>query len=237
MERGHSVLDTINAQAKRLNGNLGARDQEKLDQYLTSVRELESDLTQSAGWLDRPKPTVIATPAKDITDRNTVGPRIRQMCEIIKLALQTDSTRVITYRINGLSTVPAIEGVTLNWHELSHHGQDPNKIAELRLIEEVEFTELAIFLASLRAIKEDNSTLLDNTSIIYGSNLGNASNHDWKNLPLFLAGVGFKHGSHLAFDAKNNLPLSNLFVQLLQKMGVEIDAFGTSTSTSVPGLV
>jgi hypothetical protein len=186
--------------------------------------------------LDKPTPTVAAKQPKDINERGIVGARIRQMAEIMTLALQTDSTRVITYRINGLSSVPDIDGVTLNWHELSHHGQDEKKIAELRLIESEEFTELAIFLSALRAVKEGNATLLDNTSVIYGSNLGNASNHDWKNLPLLLAGGGFKHGSHLAFDPKNNVPMSNLFVQLLQKIGVETDSFGSSTAASVPGL-
>jgi hypothetical protein len=238
LERGRSVLDTVGAQAKRLQRELGARDQEKVDQYLTSVRELETDLDGSAAWLDRPKPTVAAAQPKDIADRNDVTGRMRQMLEVIALALQTDSTRVVTFRVEGLGSPPAgIAGVTQGWHELSHHGKDPKKIDELRLIEEALFAEFGAFLARLRGADEGGAPLLDRTAVLFGSNLGNASAHEWRNLPLLLAGGGFAaHGSHLAFDQKDNQPLSNLFVQLLRYIGAPAERFGTSTATAVPGL-
>jgi hypothetical protein len=237
LERGQSVLDTVGVQAKQLHTELGARDQEKLDQYLTSVRELEVDLTASAAWLDRPKPLVDATAPKDIPDRNDVIGHMRLMHNIMALALHTDSTRVITFRVEGLGTPPAgIAGVTQGWHELSHHGKDPTKIAGLRLIEEALFTEFGAFIGALRAIKEEGGTVLDRTSVLIGSNLGNASAHEWRNLPLIVAGGGFAHGQHLAFDQNNNVPLCNLFVQMLRTMGVDTDRFGSSTATSLPGL-
>lgn len=147
---------------------------------------------------------------------------------MIALALRTDSTRTITVRLSGLNQVPVIEGVNTDWHNLSHHGQDPAKIAELKIIELAEFRAFADFLGQLKAISEPGGNLLDTTAVLYGSNLGNASSHSWRNLPIVLAGGGFKHGRHLAFDEKNNLPFSNLFVALAQKTGVEIDQFGTS---------
>jgi hypothetical protein len=238
LERGRSILDTVTGEAKRLAGDIGPRDQDKLEQYLTSVRDLESDLLASQAWLDRPKPTV-ATPApKDISDRNEVIGRMRQMLALMVLALQTDSTRVITFRVEGLGSPPSgITGVTQGWHALSHHGKDPKKIDELRLIEEALFAEFGTFLSALRAADENGTPLLDRTAVLIGSNLGNASAHEWRNLPLVLAGGGFAHGSHLSFDQQNNQPLSNLFVQLLRYMGVPAERFGTSTATSVPGLV
>ncbi len=237
LERGQSVLDTINGQARTLKADLGARDQDKLEQYLTSVRELEADLTASAAWLDRPKPVVAAAAPKDIADRNDVVGRMRLMHQLMALALQTDSTRVITFRVEGLGSPPAgIAGVTQGWHELSHHGKDPGKIAALRLIEEALFTEFGAFLGLLRAVGEGSATLLDRTAVMIGSNLGNASAHEWRNLPLVLAGGGFAHGQHLAFDQAANLPFCNLFVQLLRFMGVPAERFGSSTGTAVPGL-
>ena len=237
LERGRSVLDTVGGQARRLQRGLGARDQEKVDQYLTSVRELENDLGAAEAWLDRPKPVVDAAAPKDIADRNDAMGRMRLMLGLAALALRTDSTRVVTLRVDGLGTPPVgIAGVTQGWHELSHHGKDPRKIAELRLIEEAIFTELGTFLGALRGAQEGSVPLLDRTAVLFGSNLGNASAHEWRNLPLVVAGGGFAHGQHLAFDQANNLPLGNLFVQLLRGMGVPAERFGSSTGVEVPGL-
>jgi hypothetical protein len=237
LDRGRSVLDTVNGQAKKLQKDLGARDQEKLDQYLTSVRELEVDLTESTAWLDRPKPKVEATAPKDVANREDFGGRMKLMNQVMTLALQTDSTRVITYRVDGSGNIPVgVEGVTQGWHELSHHGKNPEKIEQLRKIEEVLFANYGEFIGMLRGVQENGVPLIDRTAIMIGSNLGNASSHEWKNLPLVVAGGGFKHGQHLAFDQANNLPFCNLFVQMLHHMGIEADSFGTSTGTSVPGL-
>ena len=237
LERGRSVLDTVNGQAKKLQKDLGARDQEKLDQYLTSVRELETDLTESTAWLDRPKPKVDATAPKDVANRDDVVGRIKLMNQMMTLALQTDSTRVITFRVEGGGNVPVgIDGVTQGWHELSHHGKNPEKIDQLGKIESALFAAFGEFLGQLRGVQENGVPLIDRTAVMIGSNLGNASSHEWKNLPLVVAGGGFKHGSHLAFDQANNLPFSNLFVQMLHHMGIEAERFGSSTGISVPGL-
>jgi hypothetical protein len=131
--------------------------------------------------------------------------------------------------IQGRGDVPTIPGVKADHHNLSHHGQDPEKITQLRLIETAQMTALNGLLDRLKAKKEGAKNLLDSTAVFYGSNLGNANSHDWHNLPILLAGGGFKHGRHVTGDAKNNTPMCNLFVHLMQNMGVEADSFGTST--------
>jgi hypothetical protein len=157
--------------------------------------------------------------------------------ELVPLALQTDSTRLITILVQGRGDVPPVPGVTIDHHNLSHHGQDPEKIRQLELIEKAEMKAVGRLLTALRQKTEGGAAMLDNTMVLFGSNLGNANSHDWRNLPILLAGGGFKHGQHVAFDAKNNVPLCNLFVQMLRQMGVNADQFGSSTGVSVPGLV
>jgi hypothetical protein len=199
------------------------------------VRDLESRLVQSEDWTRKPKPKVDVKPPTDITNRNDTIGRARLMQDLIVLALRTDSTRTITYSFGGQSSVPVVEGVTSDWHQLSHHGMNETKIEELKLIELAELTAVRDFLLQLKSTQENGRPLLDGTSVLLGSNLGNASAHDWTNLPVLVAGGGFKHGQHLAFDKKRNTPFANLFVTLAQRMGVEIDAFGSSTKAGVPG--
>jgi hypothetical protein len=159
------------------------------------------------------------------------------MYDMMRLALQTDSTRVITLSLGSMNAVPSnIPGVKTDWHNLSHHGKDEAKISELRLIEEAEFVELNRFLSQLKAVDEHGRSLLDNTAVLFGSNLGNASSHDWHNLPIILVGGGYKHGAYVAHDEKNNTPLANLFVSLAQRMGIETDRFGSSTAETIRGL-
>jgi hypothetical protein len=157
---------------------------------------------------------------------------------LLPLILATDSTRVITLYI-GESGVPQIPGVTMGDHELSHHGQEPQKIEQLRLIEEAKAKSLAGLLRKLKASEEGGESLLRNTTVLFGSNLGNASNHSTFNLPILLAGGGFKHGQHLQVapqgKTQNSLPLCNLFVAMIQRMGIETNKFASSTGT-VPGL-
>jgi hypothetical protein len=141
------------------------------------------------------------------------------------LALQTDSTRVLAYKAGGMNAVPKITGVMNDWHNLSHHGQDVEKISELKIIEAAEFAEINRFLGMLSDVKEGNETLLDRTAVMFGSNLSNASSHDATNLPIVLAGGGFRHGQHLAFDPKNNAPFASLFVSVAQRMGIETETF------------
>jgi len=235
IERGRSILDTVLGQAKKLESEIGSRDRNKLDEYLTAVRDLENRLQISEGWVNKPKPTTTATEPKDIADRNDAIGKQRLMYDMIVLALQSDSTRNVTFQLSGMNAVPTIAGVKNDWHNLSHHGRDPEKIDELRVIEEAEFAVFGEFLDKLRAIQEGDGTLLDHTAILFGSNLGNASSHDWHNVPTIVAGGRFKHGGHLKYDEQNNLPLANLFVTIAQHMGMEMDRFGSSTSSGLPG--
>jgi hypothetical protein len=235
LARGRSILETVAGEARRLDRTLGPADRQKLDEYLTAVRGLEGRLQESEGWATRPKPAVDARPPTDVQNRNDAIGRARLMYEMVALALRTDSTRAVTLRLSGLNAVPVVDGVTNDWHNLSHHGQDPAKIDELKKIELAEFAALAEFLGRLRGVAEGGATLLDRTAVLYGSNLGNASSHDWRNLPILVAGGGFRHGQHLAFDRQNNTPLCNLFVSLARWMGVEADRFGSSTAAGVTG--
>jgi hypothetical protein len=191
-------------------------------------RSLEGRLVQNEAWAQRPKPRVDAKPPTDIQSRTDAIGKMQLMQELILLALQTDSTRTITLRLSGMNAVPEIEGVHQDWHNLSHHGQDPAKIAELKIIELAEFRALSTFLTKLKTVKENGVPLLDNTAVMFGSNLGNASAHDTKNLPLLVAGGGFKHGRHIVVDPQKQV-FSNLFVSFAQRMGVETDKFGFST--------
>lgn len=235
IQRGRSILDTVLGEANQLQTELGFQDREKLDEYLTAVRDLESRLQQSQGWTTRPKPKVNARVPKDVADKNDAIARQRMLYDLIVLSLQTDSTRTITFQLSGLNAPPLIPGVSNDWHNLSHHGKDPDKIQELKLIEEAEFAAFNDFLSELKRVNESGRSILDQTAVLFGSNLGNASSHDWRNLPIIVAGGGYKHGMHLRHDKQNNTPLANLFVSLAQRMGVETDQFGSSTSDRIDG--
>ncbi|MEM8668979.1 MAG: DUF1552 domain-containing protein [Planctomycetota bacterium] len=237
LKRGRSILDTVRGEAQRLDRSLGPIDRDKLDEYFTAIRDLETRIGQSEQWTNRPKPEVEYEPPNDIADRTDIVAKQRLMYDMMLLALQTDSTRVITLSLGGMNAVPSnIPGVQTDWHNLSHHGKDDEKIDELRLIEEAEFKEFNRFLTQLRSVNENDNTLLDNTAVLFGSNLGNASSHDWHNLPVVLAGGGYHHGAYVAHDAKDNTPLANMFVALAQRMGVETESFGSSTAESIRGL-
>ncbi len=239
LRRGRSVLDTVNTYAKRFEKSLGTRDREKMDQYFTAVRDLESRIQQSEGWVQRPKPKVDAAPPRPVEDPNDIVAKHRQIFELITLAFQTDSTRIIT--CGGMGNggrVPSIEGVSEGHHPLSHHGLDPDKIEELTLIERAEIGEINRFLNGLKEAKDAHGAVLDNATVMIGSNLGNASSHSWRDIPILLAGGRFKHGRHVVAGGKgfDNARFSNLFVQIAQNMGAEIESFGTSDGTSVKGL-
>ena len=228
LRRGRSVLDTVLVQAQKLHDQLGRRDQEKLDEYFSAVRELEGRLVQNEEWLRKPKPRTDARPITDIQSRTDAIGRMKLMQELLVLAFQTDSSRLATLHLGGMNAVPDIEGVKNDWHNLSHHGKDPAKIEELKIIELAEFEAFAGFLRRLKSVRDRGRPLLDSTAVLFGSNLGNASSHSTANLPLLLAGGGFRHGRHLAIDGKKHV-LSNLFVSLAQRMGVESDTFGFSS--------
>lgn len=231
LEDGRSVLDAVGDQAKRLQSNVSAGDREKLDEYFTSVRELELRLAQAEAWSKKPKPKVDVKPPQNITNGADLIGRTRLWFDLIHLALQTDSSRLVTLQLLGTSSVPPIAGVSQGHHDLSHHGKDPTKIAQLRILEIEKLKVFHTFLTQLKQTQEEGDSLLDRTMVFFSSNLADASKHSVKNMPVLLAGGGFKHGQHLAFDRENNLPLSNLFVSMLQRMNIEADKFGSSTGT------
>lgn len=228
---GQSVLDAVCDQAKKMEKILGAGDREKLDEYFTSVRELEQRLAQAQAWSKKPKPKVDVKQPQDIQNSADLIGKNRLWFDLIHLALQTDSTRLVTLQLLGTSSVPPIQGVNQGHHDLSHHGQEPSKIAQLKILEIEKMKTLRDFLAQLKQTKEEGSSLLDRTTVFFSSNLGDAGKHSVKNMPVLLAGGGFRHGQHLAFDENNNPPLCNLFVSMLQGLGIEADKFGSSTGT------
>jgi len=230
LKEGQSVLDMVQEKTRRMQQRVSKRDNEKLDEYLTAVRETEQRLVKAEAWEQRPKPAVDYQQPKDVTQQNIIA-RARLMYDMAQLAIQTDSTRLITYAIGGPTEVPDIPGISEGYHNLSHHGMDEGKIKQLTVVESEHFKAFADFLGRLKATKEEDSNLLDRTMILYGSHLGNASSHNNTNMPILLAGGGFKHGQHLAFDAENNYPLPKLFVSMLQRLGLEIDAFASGTGT------
>jgi hypothetical protein len=228
---GRSILDDVRDQANSLRGSLGTGDRDKLDEYLTSVRELEERLVRDERWIKTPKPKVDAQPPVDIPNAADLIGRTRLLFDLTHLALQTDSTRLVTIMLAGSTYVPPIQGVNLGHHDLSHHGKDPAKLAQLKIVEEETFKTVRDLLAKLKQSQEDGATLLDRTTVFLGSNLGDGSSHSVRNLPVLLAGGGFRHGQHLAFDPQNPPPLCNLYVSMLQRLGIETDKFATSTGT------
>lgn len=237
LKRGRSILDTVNGEARKLQRELGKRDQEKFDQYLTSVRELETRIQANEAWAQKPKPRVDVKPPTDVQDRTDIIARTKLMHDLMVLALRTDSTRFITYKAGGMNAVPKIDGVRQDWHNLSHHGQDEMKIEELSLIEKAEFAELSRLFGLLKNAKEGGGSLLDHTIVIAGSNLGNASSHSWRDVPVLVAGGGFSHGRHVVAGGKgnDNSRLANLFVQIAHRLDVGLEKFGSSTAQSVKG--
>jgi hypothetical protein len=231
LEDGRSILDDVRDQAKSLRSGLGSDDRDKLDEYLTSVRELEQRMVNDESWARKPKPKVNVEPPKDIPNAADLIGRTRLLFDLTHLALQTDSTRLITIMLAGSSFAPPIPGVTLGHHDLSHHGKDPHKLEQLKIVEVEAMKTVRDLLAKLKQSQEEGSNLLDRTTVFLGSNLGESSSHSTKNLPVFLAGGGFKHGQHLGFDPQNPPPLCNVYVSMLQRLGIETDKFGTSTGT------
>jgi len=229
LEEGRSILDDVRGQAKSLRSNLGGDDRDRLDEYLTSVRELEERLVIDEKWCKTPKPRVTVEPPKDISNRNDLIGRTRLLFELAHLAIQTDSTRLVTIMLAGSTSAPPIAGVTQGHHDLSHHGKDPGKLAQLNLIEVECMKVLRDLVARLKQSQEGGETLLDRTAVYMSSNLGDASSHSTRNLPVLVAGGGFQHGQHLAFDPQSPPPLCNLYVSMLQRLGIEVDKFSTGT--------
>ena len=236
LKRGQSVLDRMGDRFLELKQTLSQQDRQQVTDYAEAVRDMERQLQADEAWVQRPKPTVAEPMPNEqypspFSDRSDSLGRARVLLNLIKLALQTDSTRVVSLFIRGMDEKPPIPGVSEGHHGLSHHGRNPEKIEQLKIIERLEMAVFRDFLLALRDTKEQGGSLLDSTQVLIGSNLGDASGHGTTNLPILLAGGGYKHGQHIAGDPKNNTPLAKLFVNVLQRFGVETDAFGSGAGT------
>ena len=234
LKRRGSILDVVMGQSKDLNKRITATDRERIDQYETAVRSLELRLTEAQAWETLPKPKVDVQMPDYPSDKKHFFEMIRMMNDMSRLALQTDSTRVITLFL-GSQRTPGVDlgnGRTIGgYHNISHHGKDEAKLKQLA---EIEVGQMALFnelLQGLKDVEETDGTLLDNTMLLYGCHMGDANIHNNKNLPVILAGGGFKHGQHLAFNEDNNAPLANLYVNMLENMGLEKSKFASSTGT------
>ena len=234
LKRRGSILDVVMGQSKALNKRVTTADRERIDQFETAVRSLELRLTEAQAWEMRPKPKVDAQMPDYPSDKKQFFEMIRMMNDMSRLALQTDSTRVITLFLGSVRT-PGVDfgnGRTIGgYHNISHHGKDEAKLKQLAEIEIGQMELLNELLQNLKDVEEADGTLLDHTMVLYGCHMGDANIHNNKNLPVILAGGGFKHGQHLAFSEENNTPLANLYVSMLENMGLEKSKFASSTGT------
>ncbi|MBI1391821.1 MAG: DUF1552 domain-containing protein [Alphaproteobacteria bacterium] len=235
LELGKSIMDTVSTQTKSLQKSLGTKDRDRLDQYLTGVRDLEQRLIMTKQWELKPKPKTSVAMPKDVDSPAAYMEKVKLIYQMAKLAMESDSTRAISIMLDSVST-PTLDlhdeiAITDGYHSLSHHGKNEKKLKQLEAIDQWHMKLLGELFDDLKQTKEQGKTLLDRTMIVYGSNMGNAHTHVTTNLPVLFAGGGFQHGQHLAFDTKRNYPLPNLFVSMLQRMGIEVESFATSTGT------
>jgi hypothetical protein len=242
LEEHGSILDTLLGEARRFSRNLGSADKSRLDQYFTSVREVEQRLAAAREWELRPMPKTTHAPPAGISDGQDdkfFFEKFELMLAMAQLAFESDSTRIVTLMLDAFRTpifkLSGRQDTTESYHGLSHHGQNEQKLRQLEAADRQQMVVLAKLLSNLTSKPEGDERLLDRTMVLYGSNMGEANIHDNTNLPIILAGGGFKHGQHIAFKRDNNTPLCNLFVSMLRRMGIEADAFGSSTD-SIAGL-
>ena len=191
-------------------------------------------MAASKEWENKPKPKVNASVPLDPASPVAYMQKVKLMYDVAKLAFETDSTRVVALLLDSVNS-PAIEldgqPVTDGYHQLSHHGKADEKLRQLKAIDEWHMRLLNGLFSDLKSVQEDEDTLFDRTMELYGSNLGNAHAHTNTNMPTILAGGGFRHGQHLAFDTEHNYPLPNLYVSMLQRMDIETEKFASSTGT------
>ena len=234
LQLGQSIMDTLVDQTRALKNRLGTADRDRIDQFTTAVRDVEQRMVESQEWERKPKPTTREAMPVDPEDKSGYMKKTRLMYQLAKLAFETDSTRAITLLLDSNNS-PAIniEGTEISdgYHNLSHHGKSEKKLSQLDAIDRTHVRLLGELINGLKTTTEPHGTLLDQTVVIYGSNFGDANKHTTDNLPVLLAGGKFRHGQHLAFDQTNNYPLPNLFVSVLQQMGIETDRFASSTGT------
>lgn len=230
----NSILDLVRQDARKHQDKFSKADKEKLDQYFTSIRELEKRAEQSRNWLDKPKPSTDYV-LSDEVDSLDIAQRMKYYYDLMVLALQTDSTRVISLSFSALGpNYGGFTGVSHDYHTLSHHGNVPETMEELLIIEKAYMEGFAYFLDKLKQIKEPSGkTLFDSTMSLFGCGMSSGNSHSNRNLPVVLAGGGFKHGEHKKYERSNgrSVELNNLYLSMLQKFGLKIDKFNTSTGT------
>ena len=223
-EEQGSILDAVNAKAKSMSRSISGRDREKLDQYLTAIREVEKSIAQEKAWLTRPRPKVDAKEPKD----GTGSQNLPILFDLIALALETDSTRVATIEIPGTFDTVAIGIEDKGYHGFSHHAKDPGLMEGMRMVEGYQMQQLARFVTKLQ-----DRGLLDTTQVLFGSGMSDGSAHTNMNLPILLAGGGYKHRTSVKMpeEAGKRVPLCNLFLSMAQRFGIEAGAFGKSRGT------
>ena len=222
LKNDQNILDCLRRdllQLKRKNSN-----QFKLDHYNSVISELEVRLDHEKFWLETKKPKVENSLSED--NEFKFSSKIRNLFELSKLAFQTDSTRVITFSMDWIYGAIKVPGTTGGWHTLSHHGGRKDVIEKLSRIETDTLKHFENFLFELDQIKEGDRTLLDNTTVVMGSNFGDSSNHTCNNLPMIVAGGGYKHENHKVMQEPT--PLCNLYLELLHKHNVDVGNFGSS---------
>jgi hypothetical protein len=228
-----SILDALDGEAGRFTRSLGSSDRARLEQYVTSIREVERRLATTREWDRRPPPAPPVPAPTDIASAKQLFERLDLMFDVARLALESDSTRIVTLMVDAFRTpvfeLAEGEASTDIYHNLSHHGRHPEKIRQLEAADRRHMESLRRLLASLADTREADARLLDHTMVLYGSNLGDANIHDTTNLPIILAGGGFRHGRHVAYSREHNTPLCNLFVTMLERLGVEDADFASST--------
>jgi hypothetical protein len=228
-EYDKSLLDFVLADTQSLSSKLGYTDRQKLDQYLSSIREIEQRIERSKKFSqqfpDFKKPTGIPGDYKE---------HLRLMFDMLVLAFQTDSTRISTFlqAHDGSNRSFKSVGVSQGHHSLSHHQNNADKIAQIEKIDLFYIQNFAEFLGKMQSIQEGDGTLLDNCAIVYGSGISDANRHRHNNLPVILAGgknQGYKPGRHFVLPVEENTPMANLYLTMLERFGVQADKLGDST--------
>ncbi len=230
-ERNGSILDTVSSQFSDVLTNASTLDRERADQFQTSLRELERSLSDRTTWLDRDKPSF------DISDHFagevTIANKYDAIFDMIAFAFETDLTRVASVEFPAVLNYTDVDGVNRSYHGCTHNGRGADLVRELVAIESFQIARLSQCLKKLDSIKEPNAegSMLDHTIVLFGSGMGYGGTHSNRNLPIFVAGGGFKHRGHVDSrdNSGKNMPLCNLYVTLMQRFGIERDKFNTST--------
>lgn len=228
-----SILDTLLDDARHYQKSLGREDRPRLSQYLNSIREVEKRIQAARQWESTKKPETDEDTVEEIVDRAKFIEKFDLMLSLAQLAFESDSTRIVTLMVDAFAT-PAFrlssnENTTDGYHNLSHHGQSSSKLQQLQDVDHRQMKLLHKLFSNLLTHQQGPTNLLEQTAVLFGSNMGNSNTHENTNLPVLLAGGGFKHGQHLAFPRDRNRPLCDLFVTILQQLGIETDDFGSST--------